>query len=62
MKGKNNKAKVKNTHQSVVRLAEHWERTCDDCVAQEGRHYCLFLSRTIKNMDLMRCDSFVERD
>lgn len=39
-----------------LRRAEPYEPTCDDCVCQEGRHYCLLHTRTVKNMDLMRCD------
>ena len=32
-----------------------WEPSCDDCVIQEGRHYCLMHSRPMKNMNLYRC-------
>jgi hypothetical protein len=42
-----------------LRRAEHWERTCDDCNNQEeGKHYCLLHSITVKNMDIMRCEDF----
>jgi hypothetical protein len=41
-----------------LRRAEPNEPTCDDCVYQEGRHYCLLHTRTVKNMDIMRCGDF----
>lgn len=30
-------------------------KSCDNCAAQEGRHYCLLHSMQVKNMDLHRC-------
>jgi hypothetical protein len=33
-------------------------KSCDQCRYQEGRHYCLFHSVTLKNMDTIRCHSF----
>lgn len=45
----------------AIRMAEHWEMTCDDCLLQEGRHYCLLRSHHISNMDLKRCDDFSSR-
>lgn len=29
--------------------------SCDFCVNQENRHYCLLHSRQLKNMDTVRC-------
>lgn len=29
--------------------------TCDQCRHQEGRHYCLLHSITVKNMDTKKC-------
>lgn len=37
------------------------ERTCDKCAAQEGRHYCMFHGRQVKNMDAVRCDDWQEQ-
>jgi hypothetical protein len=35
---------------------------CDKCINQEdGRHYCLLLSKPMKNMDISTCDDFQER-
>jgi hypothetical protein len=31
---------------------------CDVCRYQEGRHYCLLHSVTLKNMDTIRCHDF----
>ena len=31
------------------------QKQCDNCVSQEGRHYCLFHGKQIKNMDIYRC-------
>ena len=42
-----------------LRMAEHWERTCDTCDSQEDSHYCLLHSVMVKNMDIMRCDDHV---
>ncbi len=36
-------------------LVNFGQKTCDDCRYQEGRHYCLLLSFSMKNMDLKRC-------
>lgn len=36
-------------------------KSCDNCVAQEGRHYCLLHSKQIKNMDASRCDKWEAR-
>jgi hypothetical protein len=41
-----------------LRRAEPDEPTCDDCVYQEDRHYCLLHTIQIKNMDIMRCGNF----
>jgi len=41
-----------------LRRAEPDEPTCDDCVYQEDRHYCLLHSIQVKNMDIMRCGDF----
>ena len=38
-----------------------WENSCDNCTHQEGRHYCLFWSVQIRDMDIRRCSSFDER-
>ena len=38
-----------------------WEESCDNCVHQEGRHYCLLHDEVMKNMDKERCDS-MEKD
>lgn len=35
-----------------------WDNSCDNCTHQEGRHYCLILSKTIKNMDTVSCEAF----
>ena len=53
--------KMPPTKYAVIRMAEHWEMTCDDCSSQEGRHYCLLRSHQVSNMDLKRCDDFTER-
>ena len=45
-----------------LRRAEPHEPTCDDCDNQEGRHYCLLHSRTVKNMDLMRCEEYCQKE
>ena len=35
---------------------------CDHCEHQEeGGHYCLFHSRTVKNMNINSCPEFTER-
>lgn len=35
-----------------------WDNSCDNCTHQEGRHYCLILSKTMKNMDTVSCEAF----
>lgn len=43
----------------VLRRAEHWERSCEDCIGiEDGHHYCLIHGIVIKNADIMRCDEF----
>jgi hypothetical protein len=32
-----------------------WEESCDNCINQEGRHYCLLYGCQMKNMDTIRC-------
>jgi hypothetical protein len=44
------------------RLSCPHEDTCDDCKAQEDRHYCLLYSLQIKNMDLYICDDFERKE
>lgn len=34
-------------------------KSCDECRYQEGRHYCLLHTVTLKNMDTIRCHDFV---
>lgn len=36
-------------------------RSCDTCDSQEGRHYCLLHTETIKNMDTVRCSDWTSR-
>lgn len=43
-----------------VRPAQSNEGTCDDCVSQECRHYCLLHGESVKNMDIMTCDDYEE--
>ena len=43
-------------HGSVVLHNAKWQESCDQCQNQEGRHYCLLHSITVKNMDTLRCD------
>lgn len=43
-----------------LRLCRGAQLSCDDCKWQEGRHYCLLHSTTMKNMDIHRCDDFEE--
>ena len=45
-----------------LRRADHLEGTCDDCWYQEGRHYCLLWSMSVKNMDIVRCEDFKEKE
>jgi hypothetical protein len=42
---------------------EDEERVCDFCSHQEdGRHYCLLHSKTVKNMDITTCADWEEVD
>lgn len=37
--------------------------SCDACLYQEdGRHYCLKHSITIKNMDIVRCNNWIFKE
>ena len=50
--------------QRVVRprlTGSNWVNSCDTCRHQEGRHYCLLHSITLKNMDTIRCDEHQDR-
>lgn len=33
----------------------NWTDSCDFCDSQEGNHYCLYHSITLKNMDTIKC-------
>ena len=48
-------------YDAKIRRAEDGESTCDDCQSQEGRHYCLLHTITVKNMDIMRCEDYLSR-
>lgn len=41
--------------------ATDWTTSCDFCSHQEGRHYCLLHSWTVKNMDMLRCKDWCEK-
>ncbi len=34
------------------------KKSCDNCAAQEGRHYCLLHGVQVKNMDAVRCEDW----
>lgn len=38
-----------------------WAPSCDDCVSQNGGHYCLMHSRPMKNMNLYRCGDWQQK-
>lgn len=38
------------------------DKSCDNCVFQEGRHYCLLHTTQVKNMDATRCPSWSARE
>lgn len=46
--------------QPLLRPAR-WLDSCDWCSFQEGKHYCLRHSLTVKNMDTVRCAQFVRK-
>ncbi len=49
-------------HMVRPRLTEaKWVNSCDTCRHQEGRHYCLMHSITMKNMDTIRCADHQDR-
>jgi len=35
---------------------------CDTCASQEGTHYCLLHTQTLKNMDITVCDSWAPKE
>lgn len=43
------------------RHVKDWLKSCDNCNAQEGRHYCLLHGVQVKNMDIKRCKDFEEK-
>ncbi len=57
-KHENANSALSNAACSVAFRDATWEESCDECAHQEGRHYCLLHSISVKNMDAIRCDSF----
>lgn len=55
-------AVIKNLKATLSKLLSHskttWANSCDQCTHQEGRHYCLLIGKTMKNMDTIRCVAF----
>ena len=46
----------------ILRRIKEDEKPCDDCDSQEGHHYCLLRGMVVKNMDIMTCDDFKEKE
>lgn len=39
----------------LIRVRIAYNKTCDQCISQEGGHYCLLWGKIIKDMNLYRC-------
>ena len=44
-----------------IRLTKSWVNSCDQCIHQEGSHYCMFQGKSMKNMDIKRCSAFDDK-
>lgn len=55
-------AVIKNMKAAISKLLRprktNWANSCDQCTHQEGRHYCLLIGKTMKNMDTICCGAF----
>ena len=39
-----------------------YEQSCDCCISQEGKHWCLLHTKAVKNMDTVRCKDWTDRE
>lgn len=42
----------------TIQRATSYLTSCDFCEHQDGRHFCLFHDRPMKNMDISTCDDW----
>lgn len=48
-------AEDKNIKREFREIFGGKRESCETCVAQEGRHYCLLHGKFVKNMDITKC-------
>lgn len=46
---------------SLIKASKDPNKLCDNCIYQEGNHYCLLHSVSVKNMDIVACKDFEEK-